>query len=248
MGVATCGAISVCSVTYTVPNASAAATTTVLATLTHKDYTTETASTTLSLVSEVEDDSIILQVPRTTIRSTSQFVATAFPGPHYAPADIYIVVDGGAIKDCGPNPTSCSYQGTIFGNIGSVHTVYARIKTNGGLYYRSQSALVTLAANDAPSVTVATGKMNMFATETVDVTASANDDDGIASITIYQNDSPIKTCTGLASCTTIAGPFPGLVAGDVVNFDASATDILGATTATGQSSTSAQGAVVTIIK
>ncbi|MFA5129790.1 MAG: protease inhibitor I42 family protein [Patescibacteria group bacterium] len=239
--VTTCGAISTCSGNYTIPSAGALATSTVTAVLTHANGTTETAHATLLLVGEVQRDSIYLDIPRTTINITTTFIATAYPGPNLTAQDIYFVLDGSTVKDCGPQPTSCKYQNTLSGGIGSTHTLYARVKSTTGQFYRSKTYTITVSNNDAPMISVLAGKTNMYSTETVDVTGTASDDDGISTMSIYQNGTVIKTCTGVSSCTAIAGPFT-LPVGTVLNFAASATDMKGLV------SSSTQDALVTITK
>jgi inhibitor of cysteine peptidase len=243
-----CGALPSCSVIYTIPGGNIAPSYLVLATLTQKDGSIQTASTTLTVVTEVQDDSIALTIPRTIMNTTSQLVATANSGPKLNATDIYIMLDGTSAKHCSSYPSSCTYQAYLSGSVGTIHTIYARVKVSGGLLYRSKTLTITMASNAAPLVTVQTSKTNIYATETVDVLATASDEDGISSITVYQDEHPIKTCTGVLSCSITAGPFPSLTAGNSVAFAASATDTLGTSSATGQTDTSVQDTSVTIIK
>lgn len=224
-----CAQAITCSGEYGIPKIDTAAAYTFKAVMTPESGEAVSVETNVSVVSEQTLDSIQVIIAKSVMRQNQNTNITVRSGAEINADEIRIYIDDTSKKFCSGAPVECKYTGTIIGDIGSSHQVYAKIKTPGDQMYRSVVKTVTLAENDSPEVTVNIGKSAIYSTETVDITASASDDDGVATVRILQNDTVIKTCQGAAPCTVLVGPF-NLPTGSTVSFDVSATDALGQTT------------------
>lgn len=119
--------------------------------------------------------------------------------------DIYI--GGTNIKSCVTSSHECRWSDSLNGPVGKVFDVYAEVKDTIGRTYTTIHKSITIGETDSPVVTAIAGKSTIYTGETVDVSVSATDDDGVSSIEILQNGTVIKTCQGAAPCTTIIGPW-----------------------------------------
>lgn len=234
-----CGAGATCSSSFTIPTVDTTEVYTFKAIVVTADGTISDSKTT-AVVSEQTLASIRVDIARLIMRQTQKANITVYPGSEINANEIRIYIDGSSKKLCPDVPSKCALETYIDGSIGSTHTVYATIKTPGDLMYKSETKTVTLAENDAPMITAEAGKISMSTTETADVTATAQDDDGIESIQISKDGTVLKTCSGAAPCTATAGPF-NLSSGSVVSFDVTAIDLLG------QSATKENAVSVTIL-
>jgi hypothetical protein len=144
--------------------------------------------------------------------------------------DIY--VDESNIKSCASTARVCNWSGSVSGSIGSTHPVYGVIKDTLGRNYISPTQSITLSANDAPGVTVSPAKPIIYLGETVDITVTATDNEGIASIDVLYNGNVLKHCESGAPCTATTGPWNTIGS---VTFTGRATDPSG-TTGSGESS------------
>jgi predicted secreted protein len=229
----TCAQTNLCTTAYAIPSSGADGSYAFTAIFTAQNGTTSTKSVTVPIVAEQQMSSIELSIARPVMRTTDEAEITVRPGPDLNARSITIYIDGVSRKICESSPTVCVFEDPISGSIGSVHTVEAVIRTQEDLFYRSLQKTITLSDNDAPSITIEASKSSMYATETVELTLRANDDDGISSTKILRNGSLLATCSGPAACTVTAGPF-SLPSGSTVSFDGVATDLLGLTaTSTG---------------
>ncbi len=229
-----CASTNLCTATYAVPPSGADGTYTFTAIFTAQNGATSTKSITIPIVAEQQMNSIELSIARPIMRTTDEAEITVRPGPDLNARSITIYIDGVSKKICESSPAICVFEDLISGSIGSVHTVEAVIRTPEDLFYRSLQKTITLSDNDAPSITIEASKSSMYATETVELTLRANDDDGISSTKIIRDGNVLATCSGAAPCTVTAGPFDGIASGSTVSFDGSATDLLGLTaTSTG---------------
>lgn len=142
----------------------------------------------------------------------SSFVATT--------TDIYL--DGNNVRGCN-GVQRCRYTAEETSPVGTVHSVYAIIRDANGFTRQSGSTNFTVVANEHPVVTVLLGKTSLHPGETLDVTVSATDDDGIASTDITTDDGSFSKHCNTSSCNAIvtrpaAGTF---------RFLGSATDLTG---------------------
>jgi len=145
---------------------------------------------------------------------------------------IVINIDGLDRKTCSPDPQSCRYDDVLSGAVGTTHAVYARVQTPASLQYKSVTKTITMATNDTPTVELTSSNVSILPTETVDITATVSDGDGVSSVSISRDGTILKTCSGAVPCTVTVGPFTSLVAGNQLTFEASGTDLLGATATT----------------
>ena len=148
--------------------------------------------------------------------------------------DIY--KDNVSIRACASSIRQCRWSEQLTGAVGTVYDYYGKVTDTLGRTYLTPHKTVTIGSNDSPIVTVGIGKASIYKGETVDVTVSASDDDGITQIEVLKDFSVIKTCQSGAPCTIITGPWQE--AGTLV-FSGRATDALG------QSATSSN-AIITV--
>jgi hypothetical protein len=137
--------------------------------------------------------------------------------------DIY--VGGTNVKGCVTGSRECRWSDYLTGTIGTVLPVYAKVTDTLGRTYTSRSLTITLGISDTPSVTVAPAKTSIYAGEMVDITVTASDPDGIASIDVVKDGIILKHCVGAAPCTASTGPWP--TAGTVLTFTGAAMDTKG---------------------
>ena len=119
--------------------------------------------------------------------------------------DIY--VDGNGIKACATGARMCQWGDYLTGTIGAIHPVYAKVTDTLGRTYLSKTLTITIGTTDSPSVTVTPAKNAIFTGETIDVTVTASDNDGISSIDVMKDGVVLKHCTSAAPCTATTGPW-----------------------------------------
>ncbi len=138
--------------------------------------------------------------------------------------DIYI--NGESIEACASSVRICAWSDILTGAVSTTYDVYGKVTDTLGRTYQTPHKTITIGTNDSPIVTIITGKDTIFSSESVDITVTGSDDDGIKSIEVLANDTVIKTCLSAAPCTAISGPWstPGTVI-----FRGRVTDSLGLT-------------------
>ncbi|MFZ6014956.1 MAG: hypothetical protein ACOYUZ_01200 [Patescibacteria group bacterium] len=120
---------------------------------------------------------------------------------------IEIFINDSGTYICASGSLRCSYGYTGTGNIGDVKTVYAIVKDSQGRTYRTADKTITLANNDSPVVTVQGSKPSIYTNETVDITVTASDTDGISYLEILDSGKNLlKHCDGAAPCTFTTAP------------------------------------------
>jgi hypothetical protein len=223
-----CNYSRLCSATWVVPHSGANPTTTFSAKLTTLDNRTAEASTSTTIVLHPYSPFIQLTIDRAVIKTdqTPNIRSLILQGLTVVKNEIYI--DGISTKVCTTTPNDCRYTDYVNGLLGSTHEIYSIVTTPGGLAYKSASAYLTIGGNDTPAVTIASGISNINSGQTVDVTMSANDSNGIDHMQIWNGSSLLKTCTGAAPCTVATGPWT-LPSGSIISFTGVAFDMLGAT-------------------
>jgi hypothetical protein len=136
--------------------------------------------------------------------------------------DIY--VDGTSVKGCASAIRECRWSDVLPGGVGTVYDVYGKVTDNLGRSYLTVHKTITIGTNDSPVATMTVGKNSIFVGETVDVTASGSDDDGILKLEVMKDGVVLKSCDTAAPCTLVTGPW--MEAG-TISFVARATDGLG---------------------
>ena len=125
----------------------------------------------------------------------------------YIPIRVDIFVDDSNVYSCVDGSGVCNWGGIINGAEGSQHPVYAKMTDYLGRTYTSLTRLITLSSKNVPIVTVTPAKTQIYAGETVDVTAFASSDIGITSIDVLKDGIVLKHCLSGAPCTATTGPW-----------------------------------------
>ncbi|MDD2786131.1 MAG: hypothetical protein PHS79_04565 [Patescibacteria group bacterium] len=167
-----------------------------------------------------------IKVDRSTINPGQSTGITVTAAETVNVKNITIYVDTSTVKGCDYLGRTCQWSQVYNGNIGKTFNVYGIITDTSGRAYRTTDETITLAANDSPAVTVLTSKPWIYVGETVDVTVSGADDNGIQSnIVSDAQKAVLKTCSGASPCTYSAGPWSQT---GTYTFYGKATDLLGA--------------------
>jgi hypothetical protein len=136
--------------------------------------------------------------------------------------DIYI--DDASIEACASSIRRCAWSDILPGGIGTTYNVYGKVTDNLGRTYLTAHKTITVGANDSPAVTILSGKSLIYPHETVDVTVTGSDDNGIAMTEILKDGTVLKTCTSASPCTLVTGPWDTI---GFLTFVGRATDALG---------------------
>ncbi len=170
------------------------------------DATAQEKTATLTVMTDASPLASI-DVTREFIRSgdLAEIVITADVSIAVLRTDIY--VDNASIEACASAIRTCKWSDFLIGDLGVEYEVYGIVKDTLGRTYQTETRTITISDNDSPIVTLAIGKETIFTGETVDVSASASDDDGVGTVEILVNGAVQKTCSGPAVCQSIIGPF-----------------------------------------
>ena len=184
-----------------------------------------TSKTITLLVQTNGDDKVLVTIAQGTILPNQMGNVTVDIDTSIAILRVDIYVGGTSIKACTDGARRCIWSDYIQNaKVGDINEVYAKVTDTAGRVYISKKYSINTGTNDAPSVKLLVGKSMIYIKESVDLAASASDNDGIASIEILQDGVVMKHCDSGAPCTVNAGPF--LSAGSV-NFSARAIDLKG---------------------
>lgn len=113
---------------------------------------------------------------------------------------IDIFLDGNNVRGCN-DVQQCRYTAQETSPAGTVHTVYGIARDANGFTRQSATKTFRVETNPRPVVTVTPGKTTMLRGETIDVTVSASDEDGVSYTEITTTDGTFtKRCTG-SYCT-----------------------------------------------
>jgi predicted secreted protein len=221
-----CTGSSSCATNWTVPSVDTISVYTITARLTALDNGIYEATADITIVSQQTHSSINVILERETVKPTQTAAIKIQIEAGLNARKIEIYIDGEAKKVCVSTLTVCRYDDYIQGDLGTTHEVYARVETPAYLWYQSESKTITIAENDSPRITVAVGQAEILPTVTIDITVTANDDDGISYTELIKDGVVLKHCIGATPCTVIVGPYD-LPSGSVVTFDAKAEDLTG---------------------
>ncbi|MBU0540180.1 hypothetical protein KKF59_03040 [Patescibacteria group bacterium] len=189
------------------------------------DQTTQTATATIMITTD-SDGLVKLTLGRASIRPGQAGEAVIDVDSSIAVYRTEISVGGIVNKSCSIGIRQCRWSETMTGSEGATFDVYGIVTDTIGRTYQSAHKTITIASNDSPVVTVSPAKSLIYKGETLDVTVTANDDNGISKIEILSNGAIVKTCDGAAPCTTTTGPWND--SGTII-FNGRATDGLGFT-------------------
>lgn len=117
--------------------------------------------------------------------------------------DIYI--DGVLVRGCN-SVQQCRFTDAEPGTLGTVHSVHTVLTDANGFTRQSESKTISVVANPKPEVSVTLGKTSIYVGETVDVTVSAMDADGVTWTEVWVDGSMVRRCAA-TSCTTVIGPW-----------------------------------------
>jgi hypothetical protein len=131
--------------------------------------------------------------------------------------DIYL--DGGLFKGC-DHTQECRSISQETSPLGTTHTIYTIARDTNGITRQSETKTLRVVANEKPILSILVGKDKIYQGETVDLSATASDDDGIESIQILHNGTLLKTCQS-STCTLTTGPWN---AAQLLTFTVRATD------------------------
>lgn len=136
--------------------------------------------------------------------------------------DIYI--DDASIEACASSIRRCAWSDILPGGVGTVYSVYGKVTDNLGRTYLTAHKTITVGANDSPAVTILSGKPLIYPHETVDITVTGSDDNGITMTEILKDGTVLKTCMSASPCTLVTGPWDAV---GFLSFVGRATDALG---------------------
>ncbi len=192
--------------------------------LSRLDGTTETKDVTITVQADGQH-LVQVSIDRVMIKSGETVGVAVTADASIAVNRIDIFVDDVDVKGCATGARECRWGDVITGAVSSTHPVYGKVTDTLGRTYTSAVKIITIGTTDAPMVTVSTGKTLIYVGETLDVTVTASDDDGIASIDVMKDGAVLKHCDSAAPCTATTGPWN--TAG-TITFTGQATDALGA--------------------
>lgn len=135
--------------------------------------------------------------------------------------DIY--VGGISVEACASAIRQCRWTDRFDVATGTAYVVYGLVTDTNGQTYKTREAILTIADNDSPIVSLLVGKDAMYVGESVDMTADATDADGIESVEILKDGAIIHTCQ-TSPCTFVLGPAENT---GTITLHARATDALG---------------------
>lgn len=226
--ITTCNTFS-CTDGWVVPNAGVQSSYTVRAVLTQENGGQQEAIKTVTIESMPVTELAQITSNRLVLKPNQFPNIRAIVDTELKPTKTEIVLDGMPVKVCSTTPTDCPYIEYLTGPIGTTYEIYASVLTSDALTYKSPTVTITIAENDTPLVLLEAGKANIFMGETVDIGISAEDDDGIDTMTISHNGTLLKTCYGPVPCSVVTGPW-NVSAGTELTFTGTATDPKGGTT------------------
>lgn len=136
--------------------------------------------------------------------------------------DIYI--NDQSIEACATPIHECRWSDILPGAVSTTYDVYGKVTDNLGRTYLTSHKTITIGTNDSPMVKAESAKPMIFKGETVDITVTASDDDGITKLEVLKDGAVIKTCNTAAPCTITTGPWTST---GTISFIGRATDTNG---------------------
>lgn len=163
---------------------------------------------TLTLLLDTSASNLVaLTVGRTVVKPGQAAEAIVTSDASIAVIRTDIFINGDSIEACATASHECRWSDILPGAVSSTYDVYGRVTDNLGRTYNTAHKTITIGTNDSPMVTAQSAKSLIFVGETIDITVTANDDDGITKIEIMKDGAVLKTCNTAAPCTMTTGPW-----------------------------------------
>ncbi len=192
-----------CAVEYQIPTSNSTSTYTINTSF--RWITGETYLATKVVTLQPGISGVTLDIPRPEVRPGDQREVVVYLDPSVNAFNTTIILNGTIVKSC-TQQRECRYSEGESNPIGTIYPVYAEITDQLGNVLRSETATISVVANAKPLVTVSPEKYLIYKGETLLVTVTAQDDDGIANTQIYLGDELLKQCAS-QSCSVQAGPW-----------------------------------------
>ncbi len=149
---------------------------------------------------------ITLTIPRPEIRPGSRREAiVSIASNLFIAHTVDIFLDGVDVKGCN-DVQDCRYIADETSATGTVHTFSVIAGDRNGFTITSETRTLRVVDNDHPVVTVLPGRSSLLKGDSVDVTISASDEDGVAATEIWVDGTLLKHCAS-GTCTTNTGPW-----------------------------------------
>ncbi len=180
-------------------------------------------TSTLQLPATGGNPNITLLLRQAQIETNGYREIIAQVASNFLARDLDIYLDGGRIRSCG-SLQECRYSERETSPVGTTHTVFAIATDRNGTSIRSETKTISVVTNDSPLIEITPDKTVIYPNEQMDVSITANDDDGIQQTNLSIDGIIIKTCR-TPTCRATIGPWS---APRTVVVEGSATDQLGA--------------------
>ncbi|MBM3204461.1 hypothetical protein FJZ48_00555 [Candidatus Uhrbacteria bacterium] len=165
---------------------------------------------------------ITLRMGRLEVRPNQSYDIIVNVDADFIAKYIDIYVDGSNVKGCN-DLQECRYLNTETSAIGSTHEVYGIARNLSGTSRRTATQTISVVPNDHPRITLTPSKSVVARGETLEVSVTVTDDDGMDWTEIWLNHQRVKHCS-FGSCTIVAGPWDQA---QTVSLSAVARDLLG---------------------
>ncbi|MCK9360662.1 hypothetical protein M0Q28_00325 [Patescibacteria group bacterium] len=167
------------------------------------------AWTTSTILTTAGSPGVTLTITNPEIKPDTQREIIVDVDSSFVANTIDIFLDGNNVRGCNV-VQQCRYTGLETSPIGTVHTAYGVIRDANGFTRQTSVESFEVVSNPRPVVTITPGKNSMLRGETVDVSVSASDDDGIAFTEITESDGTlIKRCESSFCTAQVMRPTAG---------------------------------------
>lgn len=182
------------------------------------------AKATGTVVTDLEASGLVaVRLTNDQVRSGGRREIIVQVDANFSASAIDLYMDGVLFKGCN-STQECRSSSVETASVGTTHTIHAIAKNAAGQELKSRSQTLVVVTNEHPMINLLVGKDVLLKGETVDVSATAADDDGIASVELYADGTLLKRCEAIR-CDAIIGPWD---ASRSVLLTARATDTAGA--------------------
>ncbi|MDF1496811.1 MAG: hypothetical protein P1P90_01995 [Patescibacteria group bacterium] len=205
--VTTCNNTTICTGNYPIPLITDSNTLTARAEATFINQTSKAQEIQIQVEETTLTSGVKIYADRTNVK-VGQSTGITVDAQDIIVKRIEIFVDGAGKAVCESGSRTCKYSLTPDGGIGTFVTLHGIVTDSIGRTYRSENLTVTVTENDSPLVTIQADKNYVYTGESLNVTVTASDQDGIQYLEILdQNRQILKHCDGAAPCTYNIGPW-----------------------------------------
>jgi hypothetical protein len=205
--VTTCNNTTICTGSYPIPLITDSNTLTARAEVTFINQTSKSQEIQIQVEEATITSGVKIYADRTNVK-VGQSTGITIDAQDIIVKRIEIFVDGAGKAVCESSIKTCKYSLTPDGGVGTSVTIHGIVTDSIGRTYRSENLLVTVAENDSPLVTIQADKNYVYTGESLNVTVTASDQDGIQYLEILdQNRQILKHCDGAAPCIYKIGPW-----------------------------------------